>query len=59
MEQLQLRTPLALGEMPMEALDAALAGLAAADPTHELALDPAAMALHDDDDEVRALRSGI
>ena len=46
----QLRVPLPLGEMPMEALDAALAGLAAADPNHELALDPAAMALHDNDD---------
>ena len=46
----QLRVALPLGEMPMEALDAALAGLAAADPNHELALDPAAMALHDNDD---------
>ncbi|BDA45575.1 probable single myb histone 3 at N-terminal half [Coccomyxa sp. Obi] len=41
-----------LGDMPMEALDAALAGLDG-DPHHELALDQAAMDLHDND-EVQA-----
>jgi hypothetical protein len=45
---------LPLGDMPIEALDAALAGLAAADPHHDLALDQAAMDLHDND-EVTAL----
>ena len=52
--RLPLRLSMApLGDVPMEALDAALAGLAAADPNgHELSLDPGAMALHDSD-EVR------
>lgn len=40
---------LPLGDMPMEALDAALAGLDG-DPHHELALDQAAMDLHDNDE---------
>lgn len=42
--------------MPIEALDAALAGLAAAeDPNHDLALDQAAMDLQHDNDEVQSL----
>ena len=40
---------LPLGDMPMEALDAALADLDG-DPHHELALDQAAMDLHDNDE---------
>ncbi len=47
---------LPLGDMPMEALDAALAGLDEHDPHHELALDQAAMDLHDND-EARPLCS--
>lgn len=48
---------LPLGDMPMEALDAALAGLAAADPHHELALDQAVMDLHDNDEVLANLKT--
>ncbi|KAK9904272.1 hypothetical protein WJX75_008209 [Coccomyxa subellipsoidea] len=51
--RMTLPASLPLGDMPMEALDAALAGLDDHDPHHELALDQAAMDLHDND-EVQA-----
>jgi hypothetical protein len=48
--RMTLPASLPLGDMPMEALDAALAGLDDHDPHHELALDQAAMDLHDNDE---------